>query len=79
MPMDATAELHWRRPRAAGSAASLSATLRASALHLQPSFGLVPVVHDMLAALHEAAAVRLVVSFGMRSCTQDCCKSVVQL
>ena len=64
MPIDATAELHSQRPRAAGSAASLSMTLHASTLHLQPSFGLVPLVHDMLAALHEAAKVRLAVSSG---------------
>ena len=63
VPMDATGDLHWRRPRAGASAASLAATLRASALHLQPSFGLVPLVHDMLAALREAAEVRLMVSF----------------
>lgn len=64
VPMDATAELHWRRPRATGSAASLTAALRASALHLQPSFGLVPLVHDALAALREAVEVRLLVRFG---------------
>ena len=64
MPMDAAAELHWRRPRAAGSVASLAALLRASALHLQPSFGLIPLAHDVLAALREAAELRLMVRSG---------------
>ncbi len=54
MPMDATGALQWHAPRAAAAAASLTVALRASALHLQPSFGLAPLAHGALAALRAA-------------------------
>lgn len=55
MPMDATAELRGCVPRAPGAAKLTTIALRATALHLQPTFGLVPLVHDAVHALHEAA------------------------
>jgi len=55
VPMDATGALQWHVPRAAAAAASVTVALRASALHLQPSFGLVPLAHGALVALRAAA------------------------
>ncbi len=59
VPMDARAELHGCMPRALGAATLTTVALRATALHLQPTFGLVPLVHDSMHALHEAAEARL--------------------
>ncbi len=55
MPTDATGALHLHVPRATAAAAPLPVALRASARHLQPGSGLVPLAHGALAALRAAA------------------------